>query len=170
MMSRAETNNFVSIAKILKSNGVTGDIVISFREYSPEDLNEEEPVFISFDGLLVPFFITNQERRGNKRLIIHLKGIENLEAAEELISKELFVEVDGIEEENSIIDWSVYDKQGALIGKVISIEDIPSNPCICVQNPSGKEFILPLHDDLILDINEDNQSISLIIPEGCLDL
>ena len=47
----------LQIAQVLKSNGTDGELVMSFREIAPEDINLKEPVFIVFDGLPVPFFI-----------------------------------------------------------------------------------------------------------------
>ena len=39
------------VAQVLKSNGTDGELVMSFRDIAPEDINIEEPVFIVFDGL-----------------------------------------------------------------------------------------------------------------------
>ena len=45
------------VAQVLKSNGTDGELVMGFREIAPEDINLQEPVFIVFDGLPVPFYI-----------------------------------------------------------------------------------------------------------------
>ena len=49
-------SDFLRIARVLKSYGNEGEILVGFRELGPEDLNLKEPVFIMFDGLPVPFF------------------------------------------------------------------------------------------------------------------
>ena len=49
------------VAQVLKSNGTDGELVMSFRDIAPEDINIKEPVFIVFDGLPVPFFIESFE-------------------------------------------------------------------------------------------------------------
>jgi len=43
------------IAQVLKSNGTQGELLVSFFDVSPEDIDLEEPVFVYFDGLPVPF-------------------------------------------------------------------------------------------------------------------
>ena len=56
-------HNLRQIAQVLKSNGTDGEVAISFRDIAPEDISTEEPVFIYFDGLPVPFFIESFTRR-----------------------------------------------------------------------------------------------------------
>ena len=43
------------IAKVLKSNGISGDLLVSAPEVDLAEITG--PVFIEFDGLPVPFFI-----------------------------------------------------------------------------------------------------------------
>lgn len=61
-MSRAKSE-LLQIARVLKSNGTEGEILIGFREISPEDLNQTEPVFITFDGLPVPFSLNHSQEK-----------------------------------------------------------------------------------------------------------
>ena len=60
-------DNLQQVAQVLKSNGTDGELVMSFREIAPEDINLQEPVFIIFDGLPVPFYIESFTRRGNTK-------------------------------------------------------------------------------------------------------
>ena len=68
-MSGASTG-FLRIARVLKSYGTEGEILMGFRDIDPEDLNLEEPVFIIFDGLPVPFFIESFQTRGTSRALV----------------------------------------------------------------------------------------------------
>ena len=43
------------IGQVLKSNGRDGELLVSFSGIAPEEIDLEEPVFIEFDGLPVPF-------------------------------------------------------------------------------------------------------------------
>ena len=53
------------------------------------------------------------------------------------------------------------------IGEIIDFLDIPQNPCIEVNTKNGA-VTLPLHEDLILDLDPESQEITLIIPDGLL--
>ena len=69
------SSDFLQIARVLKSNGTEGEVLVGFRDMDPEDLNLKEPVFIEFDGLPVPFFIESFNRRGTSRALMKLTGI-----------------------------------------------------------------------------------------------
>ena len=82
------------IAQVLKSNGVEGELLVSFRDIDPEDVILEEPVFIEFDGLPVPFYFESFTRRGTNRALVRLTGIRSLQDAEEVVGRALCVEDD----------------------------------------------------------------------------
>ena len=54
------------VAQVLKSNGTDGELLISFLDIAPEDIDLQEPVFIEFDGLPVPFYFESFTPRGTK--------------------------------------------------------------------------------------------------------
>ncbi len=174
-MSRAKSE-LLQIARVLKSNGTEGEILIGFREISPEDLNQTEPVFITFDGLPVPFFIESFSRKGTNHALAHLTGVKNLQDAEELVGKDIFVKPDGIHEyENAdngltvddLIGWSLLDAEGKAVGEITDYEDIPGNTCLYVETKGG-QVMVPLHEDLILSVDEDSKTISVNVPEGLI--
>ena len=163
------------IARILKSNGTEGEVLMTFLGMDPEEINLKEPVFVEFDGLPVPFFFESFTRRGNNRALVHLTGVRNLADADELAGRDVFLEASDEEDEEDIIGWTVLDASGTVVGKVRDYEDIPGNLCIWVERDArsesgmtGKEVLLPLHDDLILEVNPETETIMLEIPDGLL--
>ena len=174
-MSRAKSE-LLRVARVLKSNGTEGEILIGFREISPEDLNQTEPVFITFDGLPVPFFIESFSRKGSNRALARLTGVKNLQDAEELVGKDIFAKPDGINEYESaddgltvedLIGWTLKNADGNAVGEITDYEDIPGNTCLYVETKDG-QVMVPLHEDLILSVDEDSESISVSIPEGLI--
>lgn len=155
------------IARILKSNGTDGEVLITFLGMDPEEINPKEPVYVEFDGLPVPFFFESFTRRGNNRALVHLTGVRNLTDADELAGRDVFIDASDEEDEEDIIGWTVLDATGSVVGTVRDYEDIPGNLCIWVERDAG-EVLLPLHDDLILEVNPDTQTIMLEIPDGLL--
>jgi len=172
-MSGANTE-LLKVARILKSNGIEGEILMGFREIDPEDLNLKEPVFINFDGLPVPFFIESFSRKGTSRALVHLTGLKCLADAEEIVGKDVFAKEDAIEgyeddEEGLTIEdlpgWDLLDADGNKVGTISDYEDIPGNPCIYLETEDG-QVMVPLHEDLILSVDEDSRSITMDLPEG----
>ncbi len=170
-MSEAGTENLLQIAQVLKSNGTEGELVLSFRDMAPEDLDLEEPVFIVFDGLPVPFYIDSFTVRG-KRAFTKLTGIETLADAEEISGKAVYADADLYEDAEdglpAIMGWTLKDAGGIVRGTVSDFEDIPGNPCIYVDTPDGGQAMIPLHEDLVISIDEDVEEITMDIPDGLL--
>ena len=158
------------IAQVLKSNGRDGELLLSFVGISPEDIDLEEPVFIEFDGLPVPFFFESFLPRGNSRALVRLTGVHSLTDADELAGATVYADDDLYEdEEEDLTGWTVLQADGSKAGTVSAHEDIPGNPCIWVDTGHG-EVLVPLHEELVLDVNETNQTLRMEIPEGLLDL
>ena len=158
------------IGKVLKSNGRDGELLVSFSGVSPEDIDLEEPVFIEFDGLPVPFYFEAFSQRGNSRALVRLTGVHSLTDADELAGAVLYAEDDLYEdEEEDLTGWTVLDADGTKVGTVSAHEDIPGNPCIWVETGHG-ESLLPLREELVLDVDETEKTLRMEIPEGLLDL
>ena len=180
------------IAQVLKSNGTDGELVIGFREIAPEDINLKEPVFIVFDGLPVPFFIESFTRRGNTKALVRLTGIRSQEDVEEIVGKAVFIEEDSLPQMNleedgfaALVGWILLtpatdseteipeddtdeeDIEFYEVGEITDFIDIPNNPCIEVETENGAVMI-PLHEDLILSLDPENQEIIMQIPAGLI--
>lgn len=158
------------IAQILKSNGTDGEMLISFLDMDPEEINPKEPVYVEFDGLPVPFFFESFTRRGNNRALVRMTGVRNLRDADEMAGRTVNLDVEEEADEADIIGWTVVDSRTrSIVGTVRDYEDIPGNLCIWVERIAiPGEVLLPLHDDLILDLNENTRTLTLDIPEGLL--
>ena len=158
------------IGQVLKSNGRDGELLVGFTGIAPEEIDLEEPVFIEFDGLPVPFYFESFTQRGNSRALVRLTGVHNLTDADELAGAILYAEDDLYEdEEEDLTGWTVLDADGTRVGTISAHEDIPGNPCIWVETGHG-ESLLPLREELVLDVDETKQTLRMSIPEGLLDL
>ncbi|MBQ9192147.1 MAG: hypothetical protein IJ156_00300 [Bacteroidales bacterium] len=158
------------IAQVLKSNGRDGELLVSFSGIEPEEIDLEEPVFIEFDGLPVPFYFESFTPRGTRRALVRLTGVHSLKDADELAGAILYAEDDLYEdEETDLTGWTVLDADGTEAGTVTAHEDIPGNPCIWVETGHG-EVLIPLHEELVLDVDEERQTLRMEIPEGLLSL
>ena len=159
------------IAQVLKSNGTDGELLISFFDVSPEDIDLQEPVFIPFDGLPVPFYFESFIQRGTGRALVRLTGVNSLRDADELAGRPILADYFEEEAEDSVVGWTVYDGNGTRLGVVTDYEDIPGNTCLWVEREgSRKQQLIPLHEDLVLGMDKKNGTLTLSIPDGLLDL
>lgn len=158
------------IAKVLKSNGVDGDVLVSAPDVALEEI--QGPVLIDFDGLPAPFFIESCTRRGTGKYIVHLTDVSNLTDAEEMVGR--FLWSDEVEEEedaqHDFTGWKVLNR-GELVGTVSDCEPIPGNYCLYLKPAAGNsddELMIPLHEDFILSLDEETMTLDLNLPEGLL--
>ena len=174
--------NLQQIAQVLKSNGTDGELVMGFREIAPEDINLNEPVFIIFDGLPVPFYIESFTKRGNTKALVRLTDICSMEDVEEIAGKPVYIEADNLPEMSleedgyaALVGWMVLTPENAddmdsdlyEVGEITAFIDIPNNPCIEVETENGA-IMIPLHEDLILSLDPEYQEIIMQIPAGLL--
>ena len=158
----------LQVAQVLKSNGTDGELLISFLDVAPEDIDLQEPVFIEFDGLPVPFYFESFTRRGVNRALVRLTGVRSLKDADELVGLPVFADYFEEEEEPDLTGWKVLSADGEPVGTVTDYEDIPGNTCLWVRRADGAEVLLPFHEDLVLSINEAARTLTLTIPEGLI--
>ena len=174
-MPTAEALRLLQVAQVLKSNGTEGELVWGFRDFGPEDIDLEEPVFIEYDGLPVPFFITSLTPRGGSKALVRLTDIRSYEDAEEIVGKAVYMSEDSIEEEwdeddpAGLIGWTLLHADGRKAGAVTGVEDIPGNPCLYVESPEGDTAMVPLHEDLVIELDPDRKILIMNIPDGLLD-
>ena len=151
--------------KVLKSWGAEGQVVLSLSADDPRDLKSQEPVFIAFDGLPVPFFIEEAQPRGG-RLIVKFEDIDTLAEAEELVGRDVMLSEDEEDEEETLVGLQVCDaRTRRIVGEVVDFSDYGGNTLITVDTEHG-EVLLPIHDDLIVSIHDD--VLTLDIPDGLI--
>ena len=163
----------LQIGKVLKSNGTEGGILIGWRDIDPEDIMPEEPVYIEFDGLPVPFFFESLTRRGQSRSIAKLSGVDSLKDAEELVGRDVLADYFEEEEDEGedlswMEGWTVRLGPDAR-GEVTGWMDIPGNPCLEVRLADNREVLVPFHEDLVKDADERRRILAMELPEGLLD-
>ena len=151
---------------MLKSWGAAGEVVLSRPADSPQDLNVQEPVFIEFDGLPVPFYFESLQEKGN-RLIVKFEDVDTLAQAEELVGREVRFAAEEEEEEDTLIGLKVRDSRTRrIIGEIVDFSDYGGNIVLTVETEDRGEVLLPLHEELIVNIH--GEVITLDIPEGLL--
>ncbi|MFA6770200.1 MAG: ribosome maturation factor RimM [Bacteroidales bacterium] len=172
----ASANKLLPIAKVIKSFGIKGEILIRYAPLFQEVINEKKPVFITYDGLPVPFFIESITPKGANQATLKLRGIDSIELAEEITGQEVMTEYSSLEpEEPSPMDYvgfKVKDSNGVHVGTVTNFYDYPGNPCFGITrvNKTIEELLLPVHEDIILGTDSVTKTLFVNIPNGLLNL
>jgi len=174
---------YISIGFTKKCHGVKGDLKIQIEDQYFEDFAKANVVFLEIKGRHVPYFIENIKNAND--LLLKLEEIDSKESANELTSKELFLqpkqiikeedrELELVEEEEKLafekyIGFSIIDEEIGTIGKIEEIVEFPQQEMAIILQDE-KEILIPLHQDLIQKIEDKKQCIYMTLPEGILDL
>ena len=156
---------------VTKTHGFKGHLQIKLTEDLSSDWYKE-PVFFEIQSQPVPFFIEDYSVKPNDTIIVLLKGINNESEALKFKGKDFLIKEELIEELNELPDligWTFKDEP---TGKQGVIEDVMANPfqIILQTKIENKEVLIPLSEDFIIEVNEENKNLVFDLPPGLIDI
>ena len=173
-------DTLLPVGRIVKSYGTEGVVMIAFQEGVTDLLKRNEPVWLFYDGLPVPFYIQSLQGKGPRKAIVRLEDIDTLADAEEAAGKEVWLDPtdypelsetdthilteDGLTLED-LVGFALLDQDGRSAGTIADIQDYSGNICLEL---SGSGALVPFHDDLIIDIDIEKKTLTMSISEGLL--
>ncbi len=171
-------NILLPVAKVLKSFGTKGEMVIRYSPETQEDIDKKKPVFIYYDGLPVPFFVESIQNRATDQALLKLEGIYSESLADEIVGELIYLEKKSKKNSSKItgpydlIGYAIIDVNGTTLGVVSGYYDYPNNPCLGVKmdKKESLEQLLPLIDEFILDISQKNKTLTVSVAKGLLEL
>jgi len=169
--------NCVKVGYVHKPHGISGELVIRFQEEYYETLEEYPPLFLEIDNLLVPFFIAEEGLRfkSSESVITRLEWVDSDAKAKSLcgksvfVNKEVVVEMEDEMSPHALVGFQLLGEDMGLIGEIKEVHDYAGNLLLSVDY-HGKEVLVPLNEELIVNIDEDLGEIELRIAEGLFDL
>jgi len=168
-------DDYISLGTVVKTRGISGDLVIRSNRKLLQIKNNWESVWIEIDGLLVPFFISSYSFFKDNEILIGLEDIDLPEKAEKLTGRNAFIHKSNIVQSpgdyspDKILGFLIIDIHSGEIGKITGIDEIPGNSLFRVEH-GNREILIPMQEDLIHEINEKKKIILVDLPEGFLEI
>ena len=160
------------IGRIGKAHGVKGEVTFLFDD-DVFDRVDAEYLILEVDGILVPFFMEEYRFRTDSTALVKFEDLDSQDRARELTNCDVYFPrelADGDEEELTytfLVGFDIIDDHsGKNIGTIASIDDNTMN--ILFELEDGT--LIPASEELITDIDKDNKTITIALPEGILDL
>lgn len=165
----------ILLGQITKTSGFEGAVVVRLEKKFIEKLPHMESVFLEIEGRPVPFFISSSEYNGSDILRLQFDGFESIKKVEELKGCRVFLtgaddELPDQDDFSLIRGYSVLNQNKVLVGTIDDVLENPGQHLLSIISPSGKEILIPLHEDFILKIDKKRKIIFMDIPEGLSDL
>ena len=166
----------VKIGYLQKPHGIQGGMILNFQEKYEDSIAASSVFFIEIDGLLVPFFISEEGVRFRSGNTVFLKfdWVDSGDAAREICGCSVFLKRDEIiqlEEESAkdgLKGFLVFDSAIGEVGQVKEVDDFSGNIVLTIDH-KGSELLIPFNEKLIDSIDKKGRNIHLNLPEGLIE-
>lgn len=172
-------NQVVRLGTLSKPHGIKGEISASLD--FDVDLSELKCIVVSIDSIFVPFFVSGIRTKSVETVLIKIDDIDNEEDARNMCGRDYYalaedVDVASDADDNGgyvsdFVGYTLCDEESREFGRIEDFDDSTDNLLFIVRPAGGDDVVyVPVADDLIIDIDTKIRSISLMIPEGLIDL
>ena len=160
------------IGRVGKAHGVKGEVSFNFDD-DVFDRVDAEYLILEVDGILVPFFMEEYRFRSDSTALVKFEDIDTQDRARELTNCDVYFPRDLADDEEEVLTYSflvgfdiIEASTGKKVGTIASIDESTLN--ILFELEDG--MLIPASEELITDIDKDNKTITIALPEGILDL
>ena len=167
--------NDILLGRITKVSGYEGAVTVKLERFLTGKLPNMESVFLEIEGRPVPFFIADSDYSGADILKLKFDGYNSSDKVFEFVGCRVFLTTpqtadNKIEEIKSLIGYTVLTSGNRKIG---SVEEVISNPgqwLLSVISDTDKTILIPLHENLIVRIDNKKKLLIMEIPEGLTEI
>ena len=161
------------IGLIGKAHGVKGELSIQIDD-DIFDRVDAEYLVLKLDGIFVPFFMEEYRFKSDSVALVKFEGVDTQERARELTGVEVYFPRELAEQNeeaelsySALVGYTLIDNNsGKPVGTIAYVDEQTIN--IMFELEDGR--LIPASEELIVDVDQKNRTITLDIPEGILDL
>jgi len=163
------------IGYITKTKGLKGEVQLYF-EYDAPDLLDLDVIFADMNGKMVPFFVSACKLQNNSTGYLYFDDIDHIDKAQPLVKKKIYLPLtkqpDRSDDDfhyTDLIGFIASDKTHGELGEILEVNEYPQQ-FVATVSYQNKEIMFPLNEDMIIEIDEDEETLLVDLPDGLLDL
>lgn len=165
------------IGRIGKTHGVRGELKISIEDRYLEDAFSVQSIVMKLGGQPLPYFI--EHLRGETTLLLKLEDVDDKETASALHFLDVFLPTSSITSasipktnKDIFLSWKGYTIIDETVGKIGTIDYVHELPehYLAEVDLNSKMIIIPLHQDLVVKVDDKKKEVLMALPEGILDV
>jgi 16S rRNA processing protein RimM len=168
-------DDFFYFGKIIKTHGIKGELSIRMDADQPALYSNLKMLFVELAGKLVPYFIKSFSIRTDKAYVM-LEDVDSVDKALTLAGKDLYLPIDQLPKLkgnkfyfHEVKGFKLLDEAFGEIGSIVQVIEYPGQAIFQVFN-SGKEVLIPVHDQIIRKVDRRSRTISVKAPDGLIEL
>lgn len=172
----AEMNKELRVGVIVKTHGIRGEVKVYPTTDSPERFDEIEKVKVK-QGKRIHEFRIEKARYQKNLVILKFKGIDDINDVEQYKGAELWIDrEDGAELKEGeyyiadIIGMKVISEDGTELGSIRDVLETGANDVYIVERSGKKDLLIPAIKECILDVNIEDNIMTIHLMDGLLDL
>ena len=162
------------IGYISKTHGLNGEVNFHFTD-DIFDLIESPYLLIRIDGIIVPLYLESYRFRSDEIAIVKFEGFNNAKKSQRLAGCDVLFERSKTTESESeelsldyFVGFTLVDSPNNIVGKIIDVDTSTENYLFIVEDKNGNEVLIPVHDELIVEINHQSHKLIMSLPQGLL--
>ena len=163
-----EQSELIRIGTMRRPHGKCGELQCQMDNAYWDEADADFLVLL-LDGIFVPFRVEDWRGKGADSLIFRLKGVDSEVKALRLVNAETYMlRRDLTEEAEEMMTWQdlkgyeVLNGEHVVLGRVAAVDESTINTLLELED--GR--LLPVHEDLIIEMDEPQKRIILDLPEG----
>jgi len=164
------------LGKIVKKYSFKGEILVKLDTDQPELYENLDAIFVDLRGNLVPFFIEQSQLHKSELLRIKFEDVNTEEDADAILKSDLYLPLELLPKLegnkfyfHEVIGFTIKDKNFGSVGTIKAINDSTAQALFEIDR-DGIEILIPMNDEFIVQVDRDNKTIVVDVPEGLIDL
>lgn len=159
----------------MASHGLKGELILVHNLGKKSEFKDLSALFVKEgkDNLL-PYFIEKVTARSVTESYIKLEKVDTKESAKRFYPKEVwmaeedFQKYAGSSSAISLLGYHMMDGETDL-GEIIEVLEQP-HQLLCTITYKGNEALIPVHDDNLIKMDQQNKKVYVEIPDGLLEI
>jgi 16S rRNA processing protein RimM len=167
--------NDILLGRITKVSGYEGAVTVKLERLFSGKIPHMESVFLEIEGRPVPFFISQSDYSGADILKLKFEGYNSSDKVIEFVGCRVFLTTQTAagnkeDEIKSLVGFSVLTTDNVILGSVGEVIQNPGQWLLSVTSESKKAILIPLHENLIVRIDNKKKLLIMDLPEGLAEI
>lgn len=171
-------DEIVEIGKFQKTHALKGELN-ALLDVEADFVEDGHALIVDMDGIFVPFYPESIRTKGVESFLVKLRDVDSADAAREFVNKEIYAlrsdlvdyfDDPDMELSADFIGFKIVDSKLGEIGEVVEVDDSTANVLFHVRTSQGDIVFVPVAEEFINAIHDDDQIIETTLPDGLVDL
>lgn len=165
---------------VTRPHGVRGEVKVRPETDDPARFDSLSAVYLGSDEASATRFdvrsVAFQPFGSDVTVILGLVSVDDREGAERLAGSLVLADqadmpplAEGEFFLDDLIGIEAVDPDGAVLGRVIEVLDLPAQPVLVLERPNGRQAMIPFVDEFVESVDPDEQVLVLRPIDGLLD-